>query len=95
VNRFLLERYSENVLTHCPERITGFILACLGTMRSAFWCEDSNEWIYEEQRATVYPDRNAGAHAMVKHSGRELWKYTAMIPVVDDKRYLIGLQGVK
>jgi hypothetical protein len=65
-----IERYSERTLKHEADRITGYALTCLGTVRSAFWSTDLNDWTYDEWKAAIFDNKEDAIEEMLADNKR-------------------------
>lgn len=84
-----IERYSERTLKHEADRVTGYALACLGTVRSAWWSKTKNDWTYDEWSATIFNNKEDAIEEMLADNKREIWKYLMLVPVMENKPYLL------
>ena len=84
-----LENYSAMTLAHEADKITGYALTCLGTLRSAFWSTELNNWTYDEWQATIYHDKEDAIEEILAENKRDLWQYLMLVPVIESKRYLL------
>jgi len=104
--RLKLEEYREKALSGELGDITGFVLCCFGTVRSSFWQREElpddpeypailNRLTYWERDAQVFRERSGATNAMnrIASAYPDLWKYMGLLPVMEDKLYLLPTIG--